>query len=149
MILDPPTGTSDLAGPPHRDDEFLNLSTIHSAKGGEWRAVFVIHAADGNIPSDMALDEPGGLEEERRLMYVALTRARDHLHVTVPQRFYHRRFAGSPEHNYALPSRFLAPAVDRFAPAVAGVPERRDGEAGRVAGEVEDPVEGLLQTLWK
>ena len=96
----------------------------------------------------MALDEPGGLEEERRLMYVALTRARDHLHVTVPQRFYHRRFAGSPEHSYALPSRFLTPAVDRFAPAVAGIPDEQEGEDRRDV-DVGDPVEGLLQSLWK
>ena len=72
ITLDPPASTSDLAGPPHLDDDYLILSTIHSAKGGEWDAVFVIHAADGNIPSDMAISDPGGLEEERRLLYVAL-----------------------------------------------------------------------------
>ena len=54
MALDPPNSTQDLAGPPHLDDDYLVLSTIHSAKGLEWDAVYVIHAADGNIPSDMA-----------------------------------------------------------------------------------------------
>lgn len=82
-------------------------------------------------------------------MYVALTRARDHLHVTVPQRFYHRRFAGSREHSYALPSRFLTPAVDRFAPVVAGVPDEPEGEERRDLFDDADPVGGLLQTLWK
>ncbi|MDH3500000.1 MAG: ATP-dependent helicase, partial [Acidimicrobiia bacterium] len=75
LVLDPPNSTSDLAGPPHLDDDYLVLSTIHSAKGGEWEAVYVIHAADGNIPSDLALSEPGGVDEERRIFYVALTRA--------------------------------------------------------------------------
>jgi len=147
LVLDPPTSTSDLAGPPHLDDDYLNLTTIHSAKGGEWKAVFVIHAADGNIPSDMALGEPGGLEEERRLMYVALTRAREHLAVTVPQRFYHRRFTGSPDHSYALPSRFLTPAIDRFEPAVAGVPAEDREAVGSHAGA--DPVSGMLTSLWE
>jgi DNA helicase-2/ATP-dependent DNA helicase PcrA len=147
ITLDPPASTSDLAGPPHLDDDYLILSTIHSAKGGEWRAVFVIHAADGNIPSDMALSEPGGLEEERRLLYVALTRARDHLHVTVPQRFYHKRFASSREHSYALPSRFLDPARDAFEHAAAGVPPPVDG--GGDAADGADPVADVLEDLWR
>jgi DNA helicase-2/ATP-dependent DNA helicase PcrA len=147
ITLDPPASTSGLAGPPHLDDDYLVLSTIHSAKGGEWRAVFVIHAADGNIPSDMALGDPGGLEEERRLLYVALTRAKDHLTVTVPQRFYHQRFAGSRAHSYALPSRFLDPAMDRFVAASAGLPATSDhAEAGHADG---DPVGELLDDLWK
>ncbi len=114
LTLDPPSSTSDLAGPPHLDDDYVTLSTIHSAKGGEWRAVHVIHAADGNIPSDMALRDAEGLEEERRLLYVALTRAQDHLHVTYPLRFYHRRFDMDDAHTYAQPSRFLEPARDTF-----------------------------------
>jgi DNA helicase-2/ATP-dependent DNA helicase PcrA len=146
LMLDPPESTSDLAGPPHLDDDYLTLSTIHSAKGGEWRAVFLIHAADGNIPSDMALGEAGGLEEERRLMYVALTRAKDHLHVGVPQRFYHRRFAGSPEHSYALPSRFLEPAGDRFTPVTAGVLDLDDEPVETAVAS--DPVAGALESLW-
>ncbi|MBV8561001.1 MAG: ATP-dependent helicase, partial [Acidimicrobiia bacterium] len=91
LALDPPASTGDLAGAPHLDDDWLNLSTIHSAKGGEWRVVHVIHASDGNIPADMALGEPGGLDEERRLLYVALTRARRSLVVSAPLRYYHRR----------------------------------------------------------
>ncbi|MGI8791592.1 MAG: ATP-dependent helicase [Acidimicrobiales bacterium] len=114
LTIDPPSSTSDLAGPPHLDDDYLILSTIHSAKGGEWPAVFVIHAADGNIPSDMATGGPEGIEEERRLLYVALTRAMDHLHVIYPLRFYHRRFAADDGHSFSQPSRFLAPAAGLF-----------------------------------
>ena len=147
LTLDPPSSTSDLAGPPHLDDDYLILSTIHSAKGAEWTSVTVLHAADGNIPSDMALGEPGGLEEERRLMYVALTRAKDHLTVTFPQRFYHRRFSSSHSaHSYALPSRFLKSAEEHF--------ERVSGNTIAEAQEpvptpVEsDPVTPLLEQLW-
>ena len=138
--------TSDLAGPPHLDDDYLVLSTIHSAKGGEWSAVYVIHAADGNIPSDMALTDPGGLEEERRLLYVALTRAKDHLTVTVPQRFYHHRFSGTANHSYALPSRFLEPAMGEFSSSAVGAPEGED-EAGTVVVGA-DPVIAVLEDLW-
>jgi DNA helicase-2/ATP-dependent DNA helicase PcrA len=147
ITLDPPASTSDLAGPPHLDDDYLILSTIHSAKGGEWRSVFVIHAADGNIPSDMAISDPGGLEEERRLLYVALTRAKDHLHVTVPQRFYHKRFSSSREHSYALPSRFLDPAMEQFDEITVGIPQHGDGVEMLASGE--DPVADVLEDLWR
>ncbi len=80
-------------------------------------------------------------------MYVALTRARDHLFVTVPQRFYHRRFAGSPEHSYALPSRFLTPALDDFEPAVAGVPAEDHDALSVHRGP--DPVVDMLESLWE
>ena len=88
IALDPPSSTQDLAGPPYLDDDFLVLSTIHSAKGLEWDAVYVIHAADGNIPSDMATGGPEEIEEERRLFYVALTRAKNWLYVCCPLRYY-------------------------------------------------------------
>jgi len=147
ITLDPPASTSDLAGPPHLDDDYLILSTIHSAKGGEWRSVFVIHAADGNIPSDMALSDEDGLEEERRLFYVALTLAKDHLSVTVPQRFYHKRFSASPQHSYALPSRFLDAAMDCFEPSSVGAPY--NDAAGETVAPGEDPVAGVLEDLWR
>ncbi len=146
LTLDPPVSTSDLAGPPHLDDDYLILSTIHSAKGGEWRAVFVIHAADGNIPSDMALGEPGGVEEERRLLYVAMTRAKDHLDVSYPQRFYHRRFSGDDRHSYAPVSRFLTPVLEHFDPVVAA-PEQ-PAEAAALTTVGGDPVDGLLDDLF-
>jgi DNA helicase-2/ATP-dependent DNA helicase PcrA len=146
ITLDPPASTSDFADAPYIDDDYLILSTIHSAKGGEWRSVTVIHAADGNIPSDMALSEPGGLEEERRLLYVALTRARDHLAVTVPQRFYHHRFSTNGAHSYALRSRFLDPAIPHFQQSATGVPSVSDEVVAAVSGA--DPVGDVLKELW-
>ena len=111
LTLDPPSSTSDLAGPPLLDEDYVVLSTIHSAKGGEWDVVHVIHAADGMIPSDMATGDEDRIEEERRLLYVALTRARDALYVHFPQR-YHRRLRGQDDpHHYAQITRFLPPDV--------------------------------------
>ena len=147
ITLDPPNSTSDLAEAPHLDDDYLILSTIHSAKGGEWRSVTVIHAADGNMPSDMALSEPGGLEEERRLMYVALTRAKTHLAVTVPQRFYHHRYASNAAHTYALPSRFLDPAMAAFESSAFGTPD--DDSPFAPLPDGVDPVGDVLGSLWK
>ena len=88
LALDPPDATSDEAGPPLRDEDYLILSTIHSAKGQEWRSVFVFNCVDGCIPSDLATGSSEEIEEERRLLYVAMTRARDELALIVPQRFY-------------------------------------------------------------
>ena len=147
ITLDPPASSSGYAQAPHLDDDYLVLSTIHSAKGGEWRSVTLIHAADGNIPSDMALSEPGGIEEERRLMYVALTRAKDHLAVTVPQRFYHHRYSTNGAHTYALESRFLDPAADRFLRSAHGV-DGHGADAGWTAGSATD-VTDALASLWE
>jgi DNA helicase-2/ATP-dependent DNA helicase PcrA len=114
ITLDPPSSTQDMAGPPSLDDDYLVLSTIHSAKGLEWDAVYVIHAADGNIPSDMATGSPMEIEEERRLFYVALTRAKSWLYVCFPLRYY--RYAGSfsDAHSYAQLTRFLAEGPCQF-----------------------------------
>jgi DNA helicase-2/ATP-dependent DNA helicase PcrA len=147
IMLDPPNSTTDLADTPHLDDDYLILSTIHSAKGGEWKSVTVIHAADGNIPSDMALSEPGGLEEERRLLYVALTRGKDHLAVTVPQRYYHHRYSTNGNHSYALPSRFLDPAMDEFIASATGVPQAATDTAWGSRGR--DTVGDSLSALWE
>ena len=73
LTLDPPASTADLAGPPTLDDDWLVLSTVHSAKGGEWDVVHVVHAADRMFPSDMATGDADAPGEERRLFYVALT----------------------------------------------------------------------------
>jgi DNA helicase-2/ATP-dependent DNA helicase PcrA len=111
LTLDPPVSTSDLAGPPLLDEDYVILSTIHSAKGGEWDVVHVIHAADGMIPSDMSTGDPEEIEEERRLFYVALTRARDTLHVYFPLR-YHRSNRGlEGRHWYAQLTRFMPDEV--------------------------------------
>ncbi|MFO1093935.1 MAG: ATP-dependent helicase [Planctomycetaceae bacterium] len=131
MTLDPPSSTQDLAGDPLLDEDYLILSTIHSAKGLEWNNVYVIHAADGNIPSDMATGNPAEIEEERRLLYVALTRAKDRLYVTMPQRYYFQGRFRSDAHGYAQPSRFLTKeALSHFKidVAYAGLNEDDGGE---------------------
>ena len=114
IALDPPSYTEDLAGPPLLDEDFLILSTIHSAKGLEWDAVYVIHAADGNIPSDMATGKLEEIEEERRLFYVALTRAKDWLYVCHPLRYYAVSRGFSDIHGYAQLTRFLSASVRPF-----------------------------------
>jgi DNA helicase II / ATP-dependent DNA helicase PcrA len=112
LTLDPPEVTSDQSGPPLRDEDYLILSTIHSAKGQEWKAVHVLNVVDGCIPSDMATGTSEELEEERRLLYVAMTRAREHLHLLVPQRFYVSQQAGGGDrHVYAGRTRFISEAM--------------------------------------
>ena len=112
VTLDPPSSTSDEAGVPLLDEDYLVLSTIHSAKGQEWRAVYVLSTVDGCIPSDMATGTTSQIEEERRLLYVALTRAKDHLTVVVPHRFYtHQQATGGDRHVYASRTRFIPDAL--------------------------------------
>ena len=120
VVLDPPERSSEIAGPPHLDDEYLVLSTVHSAKGLEWSAVHLIHAADGNLPSDMALGDAEGLDEELRLAYVAVTRAKTHLNVLFPMRYHVHRYGNDDRHLYAQLSRFFEPISDRFAVTASG-----------------------------
>lgn len=124
LTLDPPSATSDLAQPPHLDDDFLNLSTIHSAKGCEWSVVHILHVADGMIPSDMAVGDSAGVDEERRLLYVAMTRAKNQLYLYFPQRYYHARYRTGDRHGFAQISRFLTKNVRRT------LEERIGGVAG-------------------
>jgi DNA helicase-2/ATP-dependent DNA helicase PcrA len=114
LVLDPPASSADLAGPPHLDEDYLVLSTVHSAKGLEWDAVHVIAAYDGNFPADMSTTSEESIAEERRLFYVALTRARRRLHVYVPRRYYHRPHGGDDAHGYGQASRFLSDAVQKL-----------------------------------
>ena len=107
LVLDPPRSSADLAGAPHLEEDYLVLSTIHSAKGLEWPAVHVIALYDGNVPADMAAGTEERIDEERRLLYVAITRARRALHLYVPVRYYHRPNGSGDAHGYGRPSRFL------------------------------------------
>jgi DNA helicase-2/ATP-dependent DNA helicase PcrA len=113
LTLDPPASTSDLAGPPHLDEDYLVLSTVHSAKGLEWPIVHVLHLADGAFPSDMSLGSPEGLLEEQRLFYVAVTRAAQELSLYAPLRMPHHRFGGNDKHSYAQLTRFLDDAAQQ------------------------------------
>ncbi len=116
LTLDPPSATSDEAGTPLLDEDYLILSTMHSAKGQEWSAVSVLNVVDGCIPSDIATRNAAEIEEERRLLYVAMTRAKDHLDLIVPQRFYVTQQQGlGDRHVYAGRSRFIPNRLlDRF-----------------------------------
>ncbi len=112
LTLDPPDATSDRAGDPLLDEDYLILSTIHSAKGQEWKSVFILNAVDGCLPSDLAAGTSAEIEEERRLLYVAMTRAKDHLHLIVPQRFFvHGQRSNGDRHLYASRSRFIPSAL--------------------------------------
>lgn len=108
LTLDPPDAISDQAGVPLLDEDYLVLSTTHSANGQEWKSVFVLNVVDGCIPSDLGAGTPAEIEEERRLLYVAMTRAREDLHLVVPQRFFtHGQNAQGDHHVYAARSRFI------------------------------------------
>ena len=108
LTLDPPDATSDQAGVPLLDEDYLILSTIHSAKGQEWKSVYLLNAVDGCMPSDLGTGTSAEIEEERRLLYVAMTRAKDDLHLVVPQRFFvHGQQAKGDRHLYASRTRFI------------------------------------------
>ena len=147
LVLDPPSKTSDQAGPPHLDDDWLTLSTIHSAKGLEWRGVHLLHAADGSIPSEMSLGDEAGLAEELRLMYVALTRAKDELTVHFPLRFHVNRYANDDRHVYAQVSRFIEPVRDLFdEPAFDLATDDHTLEFTTIG--IADEVDAGLAVLW-
>jgi len=121
LTLDPPSATGAEAGDPHLDEDYLILSTIHSAKGQEWDTVFVLNAADGCIPSDLATGHPAEIEEERRLLYVAMTRAKTTLALIHPLRFYVRQqHRLGDRHVFTPRTRFIPDAIldkfDRVAP---------------------------------
>ena len=122
LSLDPPQATGAEAGPPHLDEDYLILSTIHSAKGQEWDTVFVLNAADGCIPSDLATGHPDEIEEERRLLYVAMTRAKNALTLIHPLRFFIRQQNRMGDRHVFTPrTRFIPDAIldkfERFVPA--------------------------------
>jgi DNA helicase-2/ATP-dependent DNA helicase PcrA len=156
LTLDPPVSTGDLAGPPLLDEDYLVLSTIHSAKGLEWDVVHLIHAADGMIPSDMATGNAEEIEEERRLLYVAMTRARDALHVYFPLRYYHRPRGLEDGHSYAQLSRFLTPDVrshfDQDTTRAADTVQDDQDQvpaADDAPGSGRERIEAFLAGLWE
>ena len=112
LTLDPPDATSGQADTPLLDEDYLILSTMHSAKGQEWRSVFVLKVVDGCIPSDLGVGSSAEIEEERRLLYVGMTRAKDHLEMTIPQRFYvHQQAGGGDRHVYGSRTRFIPSTI--------------------------------------
>ena len=139
LVLDPPVSTSDIAGPPLRDEDWLVLSTIHSAKGLEWDAVYLIHAADGCLPSDMSTGSKEEIDEELRLTYVAMTRARDFLYVLWPLRFYGKTPGITDRHMYAQRCRF-------FTDDVLGTMEQRASGVIQEQSELAPP-RGVSQDI--
>jgi len=142
LALDPPVSAGDLAGPPRLDEDYLVISTVHSAKGLEWRVVHLPHLVDGAVPSDMALSTAAGLAEEKRLFYVAVTRARDQLFLYAPLRLHHHRLGRDDRHSYGQLSRFLdSGALSACETADAAPPEpvlpRTGSLAVRVAAELD------------
>jgi len=123
LTLDPPEATSDESGPPLRDEDYLILSTIHSAKGQEWKSVFVLNCVDGCIPADLATGTRDEIEEERRLLYVAMTRAKEDLELIVPRRFHvHGQPRNGDRHVLAARSRFLPASTLKHFQQVAWPP---------------------------
>src|SRR5579863_2897104 len=151
LTLDPPDATSDRAGAPLLDEDYLILSTIHSAKGQEWKSVFILNAVDGCLPSDLATGSSAEIEEERRLLYVAMTRAKDHLHLIHPQRFFaHQQRRLGDRHVYAPRSRFITAAMLHRFERVAWAPGTSAVAHGPgLAEQRRVDLAGRLRERWK
>ncbi len=149
LTLDPPDATSDKAGVPLLDEDYLILSTIHSAKGQEWTSVFLLNSVDGCIPSDLGTGTTPEIEEERRLLYVAMTRAKDQLHLMVPQRFFtHGQRGMGDRHVYAQRTRFIPNSITRHFQSRYWPKSKVDGGAlSRVAHAPID-VKAKMRGMW-
>jgi DNA helicase-2/ATP-dependent DNA helicase PcrA len=150
LTLDPPSASGDLSGPPLLDEDYLVLSTIHSAKGQEWQQVLLLNVNDGNFPSEFATGKPELLEEERRLLYVAMTRARDELHLVTPLRYYvtqQQRLGDA--HVYGARSRFLTERVlATLEPAFWPEGGREAGGGALAPAPVRIDVGARLKGMW-
>jgi DNA helicase-2/ATP-dependent DNA helicase PcrA len=147
MALDPPQASSDLAGEPLLDEDYLVLSTVHSAKGQEWEAVYLLNVADGNFPNEFATGKPELVEEERRLLYVAMTRARTKLDLVAPLKYYvTQQSRMGDRHVYGARSRFLTRAVMGCFDEVAfGEPDKAAAPQGATPAV---DVAGRLRGMW-
>lgn len=148
LTLDPPDATSDRAGPPLLDEDYLILSTIHSAKGQEWTSVFVLNTVDGCIPSDLGVGSTPEIEEERRLLYVAMTRAKDQLHLMVPQRFYvHGQRSQGDRHVYAQRTRFIPNNITKHFRSCYWPRGKATGESARAERKPVD-MKAKMRGMW-
>ena len=148
LTLEPPRSTQELAGPPSLDEDHLVLSTIHSAKGLEFDAVYVLHAADGNIPSDLTTGSPEEIDEELRLFYVALSRARRHLSVTFPLRWFDRPAGVGGRHAFAQLTRFLPASVAAAFDLRTAFPTTARAALPSTDAFLLPEVRGALRALW-
>jgi DNA helicase-2/ATP-dependent DNA helicase PcrA len=149
LTLDPPDATSDQAGPPHLDEDYLILSTIHSAKGQEWKNVFVLNTVDGCIPIDLGVGSKDEIDEERRLLYVAMTRAKDGLQMVMPQRFFvHGQAARGDRHVYASRTRFIpASILSAFEQTTWPIAQLAEGRSPRP--EIRVDIGARMRGMWK
>jgi DNA helicase-2/ATP-dependent DNA helicase PcrA len=149
LTLDPPDATSDKSGPPLLDEDYLILSTIHSAKGQEWNSVYLLNTVDGCLPADLSLTSAPAIEEERRLLYVAMTRARDQLHLMVPQRFFtHGQHATGDRHVYAQRTRFIPNSMLKHFDNRSWPPPRA-GKASAPAQRAPVDLGAKMRGMWK
>ncbi|RZS81606.1 ATP-dependent helicase [Pigmentiphaga kullae] len=149
LTLDPPDATSAQSGQPLLDEDYLILSTIHSAKGQEWKAVYVLNVVDGCIPSDMSTGDADEIEEERRLLYVAMTRAKEDLQLVVPQRFYvHQQSGMGDRHVYGTRSRFIP---ERMLPLFEILPKARQGAPAAAPAQpaVRVDIASRMRNAWR
>jgi DNA helicase-2/ATP-dependent DNA helicase PcrA len=149
LSLDPPNATSDLAGQPLLDEDYLVLSTIHSAKGMEWDTVYLLNVVDGSFPSEFATGKAELIEEERRLLYVAMTRARNDLVLVAPLKFYlTNQPKNAAAHVYGGRSRFMTEKVLKCFEALAF--EGSSLTAGNLAegGAAAVDVQARLKEMW-
>ena len=150
LTLDPPNATSDLAGKPALDEEYLTLSTIHSAKGMEWDVVYVLNVVDGSFPSEFSTGKPEMIEEERRLLYVGLTRARDDLMLMAPLKFHLTGQSRQGDaHVYGGRSRFLTDKVLKQLDAATFRGSNLDGAAPLQEAQAATlDVSARLKEMW-
>jgi DNA helicase-2/ATP-dependent DNA helicase PcrA len=150
LTLDPPSATSDESGPPLLDEDYLVLSTIHSAKGQEWKAVYVLNVVDGCIPSDMATGNTEDIEEERRLLYVAMTRAKDQLMLLIPQRFYvHNQARRGDKHLYAARTRFIPGGIVGHFEARSWLASREGSQPGVPRTTATIDIGARMRQMWR
>jgi DNA helicase-2/ATP-dependent DNA helicase PcrA len=149
LTLDPPDATSDESGVPLRDEDYCILSTMHSAKGQEWRSVFILNAIDGCIPSDLGVGTADDIDEERRLLYVGMTRAMDHLHLVMPHRFYvHQQARTGDRHVYASRTRFIPASILGLFEAKVWVPQTPEDEVPRPKPTVQLDLGAKMRGMW-
>jgi DNA helicase-2/ATP-dependent DNA helicase PcrA len=150
LTLDPPDAASDEAGKPSKNDEYLTLSTIHSAKGLEWSTVFVVNVVDGCIPSDLGAGSEADLEEERRLLYVAMTRAKNDLRLILPHRFY---TGDQPQHGdrsvSASRTRFIPPAILTYFEQTSWPARPTNDVDGPLGFAKSRQVRSQIQNMWR
>ena len=149
LTLDPPSAAGDLAGDPLLDEDYLILSTVHSAKGQEWEAVFILNVSDGNFPSEFATGKSEMIEEERRLLYVAMTRAKQSLSLIAPLRYHvtQQRRDGD-KHVYGTRSRFMTDAMlGTMELRFEGRPEARAGQF-KTRSDRQIDVAARMREMW-